>query len=195
MAVDEKYVEIVKNEEEFEDILDEFGITGSFEQNDNGIDFEDYMVTYLKEMYHDDICPGRPVLSDIYEVSFTNKNTGETTTQHKIDLVLFDDTYEDEKEAYVFPINLNSDNIDFEKNTVKDVHSASGLYALAMGLMELRAKGIHNAYNKLDLVNISLLQKQIKKYSNLTVKVVEKKFTGNGQENYYNSFRITEGEQ
>ena len=99
---------------------------------------------------------------------------------------MFDDTYEDEKEAFIFPINLKSD-----KTMVKNVHSASGLYALAMGLMELKAKGIHQAYNQLNLVNIETLRKIVKQYATMEVKVVERQFG----DNYYNSFRIVSGEQ
>ena len=186
MAVDDRYIETVKNPEEFEDVLAEFGIEASFEQNDNGVDVSGYTTTMLRDMYNEDICTGRPVLSEIYKTEFTDKNTGETTTNWKIDLILFDDTYEDEKEAFIFPINLKSDD-----PLVKNVHSASGLYALAMGLMELKAKGIHQAYNQLNLVNIDNLRKIVKQYTSMEVKVVEKQFG----DNYYNSFRIVSGEE
>ena len=194
MAVDPKFIENVKNEEEFADILEEFGIEGHYEQVGNGLDLDEYMITQLREMYPDDECMGTPILSDIYTTEFKNKETGETTINHKIDLVLKDDTYEDEKEAFVFPINLKSENIDFEKGVVTKVHSASGLYALAMGLMELKAKGISQTMNFLDVVPIKLLQKQCGAYSNMTVKVIEKKMKIGSNERYYNSFRIVEAE-
>ena len=196
MAVDPKYVEEVRNEEDFESVLDEFGIKGHYEQIGNGIDLSEYTVTSLRDMYPDDECLGKPILSEIYTTEFKNKNTGETTINHKIDLVLLDDTYEDEKEAYIFPINLKSENIDFDKNIVKDVHSASGLYALAMGLMELKAKGISKTMNYLDIVPIVALRKQCQNYSNMTVKVIEKKMVDRKtkHEQYYNSFRIVEAE-
>ncbi len=196
MAVDPKYIENVRNEEEFEDILSEFGIQGHYEQTGNGLDLDGYMQTTLREMYPNDECIGRPILSDIYTTEFKNKTTGETIVNHKIDLVLLDDTYEDEKEAYIFPINLNSDNIDNDKKIVKNVHSASGLYALAMGLMELRAKGISRTMNVLDVVGINSLQKQVKNYSSLTIKIIEKKMVDRKtkEEKYYNAFRIIEGE-
>lgn len=194
MAVDEKYVEKVTEDVDFNSILDDFGIEASYQNdNSNGLDMQGYIQTYLREMYDGDECIGRPVLTDVYTVEFKNKNTGETTVNHKIDLVLFDDSFEDEKEAFIFPINLNSDNIDFEKNIVKNVNSASGLYALAMGLMELKAPKISKAFNHLEVVGIKKLQKQISQYDELTVTVVEKSFRNREEETFYNSFRIVEG--
>lgn len=194
MVVDEKYIEKVQNEEEKQDFsstLEMFGIEASNESTGNGVDITGYMETKLRDMYDGDECIGRPVLTDIYTVEFKDKNTGETIINHKIDLLLFDDSYEDEKEVYVFPINLNSDNIDFEKNVVKNVNSASGLYALAMGFMELETKGISKAFNKLDVVPFVQLKKIIEGYKSVMVQVVEKQFNNN----YYNSFRIIEGEK
>lgn len=194
MAVDEKYVERVTEDVDFDSVLDDFGIEASYQNdNSNGLDMQGYVQTYLREMYDGDECIGRPVLTDVYTVEFKNKNTGETTVNHKIDLVLFDDSFEDEKEAFIFPINLNSDNIDFEKNIVKNVNSASGLYALAMGLMELKAPKISKAFNHLEVVGIKKLQKQISQYTELTVTVVEKSFRNREEETFYNSFKIIEG--
>ena len=197
MPVDEKYVEEVKFDDEaedFESVLDAFGIKASHKNdNTNGMDLDEYTITTLRDMYDEEIYDGRPVITDIYTVEFKNKDTGEVKVNHKLDLVLLDDSYEDEKEAYIFPINLNSDNIDFEKNIVKDVNSASGLYALAMGLMELKAPKISKEFNYLDVVGIKTLQKQVSQYENLTVKVVEKSFKNKEGETYYNSFRIEEG--
>ena len=195
MSVDKEYIEEVK-EVDFESVLEDFGIEASYEQSGNGLDLQEYTTTSLSEMYDGDDFIGRPILSDVYTVEFKDKNTGDVTVRHKIDLVLLDDTYEDEKDAYIFPINLNSDNIDFEHHCVKDVNSASGLYALAMGLLELKAKGISNRYNYMDKVSIKSLQKQVKSYEELTVIVKEKKFTDRKtkEETYYNSFRITNGE-
>ena len=189
MSVDPNLIEEVKDVN-YEDILDEMGIEAEYEQVGNGVDLSGYIVTKLRDMYGDEIYSGRPVLSDIYKVEFSNKQTGETTINWKIDLILFDDTYSDEKEAYVFTVNLKSDSYD-----VENVHSSSGLYNLTMGLMELKAKGISKAYNKLKLVRIKNLQNIVKSYSNMTVQVKEQKMVRNGEENYYNSFRITEGEQ
>lgn len=194
MAVDPKYVEKVGETEDYKDVLEELGLEGSYERSGNGLDLTGYIQTNLREMYPEDICVGKPILSDIYTAEFTNKNTGETTINHKMDLVLLDDSYEDEKEAFIFTINLNTDNIDFDKHTVKNVNSASGLYALAIGLAELKAPGISKAFNKLDVVGLKKLQKQIEGYSNLTIKVVEKSFKRSGEERFYNSFKITEGE-
>lgn len=196
MAVDEKYIEVVKEKDEFDDIMAELGLTGHFEKSGNGLDLSGYEVTYLRDMYDSDVCIGKPIVTDIYTTEFTNKNTGETTINHKIDLVLLDDSYEDEKEAFIFPINLNSDNIDEEKNIIKNVHSASGLYALAMGLAELKAKGISKSFTHLDSVGYVKLQKEVEKYSTLTVNVVEKKMVDRvtKEEKYYNAFKITSGE-
>ena len=191
MAVDEKYIEEVRNEDEFEAILDDFGVEADYVQIGNGLDLEDYEFTYLRDMYEDDECTGKPVLSEIYTTEFTDKNTGETTVNFKIDLVLKDDSYEDELEAFIFPINLKEENIDFDKKLVKDVHNASGLYALAMGLMELEAKGISKAYNHLKIVGLDNIKKKLSKYDTLTVRVVEKQF---GKGNPFNAFKIISGE-
>lgn len=192
MAVDEKYIEEVRDESEFEDILKEMGVEASFEQTGNGVDLTGYVLTQLRDMYDEDECMGRPILSDIYTIEYTDKKTGETTTNFKLDFILLDDEYDDVKEAYIFPLNLKEDNLDQEKGLIKNVHQASGLYALVMGLMELKAKGISHSYNKLDIVNINAVKKQLGTYKNLTVQVVEKQMNGG---NYYNSFRIMEGEQ
>ncbi len=192
MAVDEKYIEEVKNEEEFDDIMAELGLDGEFQQVGNGINLEGYDITNLRDMYAGDICNGRPIISDVYEVEFTDKKTGDTIINHKIDLVLLDDD-EYNKEASVFTCNLNSDNIDFDKNIVKDVYNASGLYALAMGFAELKAKGISKSFNHLKSVGYKKLQKDAEKYEDLTVEVIEKKMTIKGEENYYNAFKIVDG--
>ena len=198
MAVDPKYVEEVKDEQDFEEVMEALGLEGHYEQIGNGLDLEGYEITTMRDMYPDDGTEwiGKPVISDIYTTEFTNKTTGETVVNHKIDLVLLDDTYEDEKEAYVFPINLKSDNIDFDKNIVKNVHSASGLYALAMGIAELKVKGISKSFNHLDVVAYKKLQQDVSKYSNMTVKVVEKKMVDKKtkEETYYNAFKIVDAE-
>ncbi len=192
MAVDEKYVEKVTDEKiDYEAILDDFGVEADYVQIGNGLDLEEYEHTYLRDMYDEDECTGKPILSEIYTTEFTDKNTGETTVNYKIDLVLKDDSYEDEKEAYIFPINLKEENIDFDKNFVQDVHNASGLYALAMGLMELKAKGISKAYNHLKIVGLDNIKRQLEDYDTMTVQVVEKQF---GKGNPFNSFKIISGE-
>lgn len=196
MGVDPEYIEEVK-ENNYESVLEDFGIEASYEQSGNGVDLTGYTQTVLRDMYDKEEYFGRPQLTDVYVVEFKNKKTGETTVNHKIDLILLDDSYEDEKEAYIFPINLTSDNIDFDKGIVKNVYSSSGLYALAMGLMELRAPNISRAYNHLDVVGIKKLQKQVAAYSELGVRVVEKSFVHKvtKEEQYYNSFRIFEGKE
>lgn len=199
MPVDPEYVERVVDEDgiDYESVLEDFGIEASNEggfEPDNGIDTEGYTKTYLRDMWDNDDYFGRPVLSDVYTTEFTNKQTGETTVNHKIDLLLFEE-YNDEKDVYIFPINLK--NIDFDKGVVKDVHNSSGLYALAMGLMELKAPNISKAFNFLNVVGIKKLQKQVNGYTELGIKVVEKSFTDkvSKEEKYYNSFRIIEGKK
>lgn len=194
MAVDPKYVEEVRKDG-YDDIMEELGLEGHFEQIGNGVDMEGYEITNLRDMYPDDECTGRPVISDIYTTEFKDKDTGETITNSKIDLILFDDTYEEEKEAFVFTCNLKQENIDEEKHIVKNVYNSSGLYALAMGLAELKAKGISKSFTHLDVVGYKKLQKQVKNYSTLTVQVVGKKATIEGEEKYYNSFKIISGEE
>ena len=189
MAVDEKYVEVVK-EEEYDDVLAELGIEAEYKPpTDNGLDLEDYNPTLLNEMYNGEVYTGRPVLSKVYANEWTNKNTGETTIQHRIDLVLLDETYEDDKEAYIFTINLPNDE-DIQEN----ISNLSKLYPLITGLMELKAKGISDYYNTIKKVSLKALQKQVSTYSEMTVKVVEKRFVDrNKEENFYNSYVIKDG--
>lgn len=189
MAVDEKYVEVVK-EEEYDDVLAELGIEAEYKPpTDNGLDLSDYNPILLNEMYNGEVYTGKPVLSDVYVNEWTNKNTGETTVQNKIDLVLLDETYEDDKEAYIFTINLPNDE-DIQEN----ISNLSKLYPLIVGLMELKAKGISDYYNTIKKVSLKALQKQISTYSEMTVKVVEKKFVDrNKEENFYNSYVIKDG--
>ncbi len=187
MAVDPKYIEEVRNPDEYDDILYEFGVEAEFDQIDNGVDISGYEPTMLKEMFDGEIYVGRPVLSDIYKVEF--ERDGEKTINWKIDFMLFDETYDDDPQVYIFPVNLKSADYD-----VENVHSTSGLYALTMDLMELKAKGISKAYNKLNLVKIKNLQKIVSKYSSMSVEVIEKKGVIDGEEKYWNAFRITEGE-
>lgn len=196
MAVDEKYIEEVRNEEDYDNIMEELGLDGSFKQVGNGIDLEGYTITNLRDMYGGDIYNGKPVISDVYTTEFTNKNTGETTVNHKIDLILLDDEYDDEKEAYIFTCNLKTENLDEDKKIVKDVYNTSGLYALAMGLAELKAKGISKRFNHLDVVGYVKLQKDAKQYSSISVEVIEKRMIDNKtkEEKYYNSFKIVSGE-
>ena len=88
---------------------------------------------------------------------------------------------DDEAEAYIIPINLKSPD-----NYQKNVHQASKLYTLQMGLMELKSPGISEAYNHLDLVNLDVLRKKIEAMENMVFKVVE---IVNGDFTYL-SFRI-----
>lgn len=197
MAVDKRYVEEVKDENEYDKIMEELGLEGSFKQSGNGLDLDEYLVTNLRDMYAGDDYYGKPVITDIYTTEFTNKTTGETTVNHKVDLVLLNDDYDDEKEAYIFTCNLNKpENINLDKGIVKDVYSSSGLYALAMGLADLKSKGISKCFNHLDAVSIKRLQKQVKTYERMTVTVIEKKMVDRQtkEEKFYNAFRIIEAE-
>ena len=193
MAVDEKYVEKVMDEEEaeemYDDVLDEFGIEASYKPaSNNGLDLDKkgYEIVKLSQLWANDEYEGKPVVSDVYADEYTDKDTGEVTIKHKVDLVLLNDDF-DEPQAYVCPMNLSSD-----KTIVKNVSNKNGLYNLAMGLMELKAPGISKHYNQLDVVNIKRLQKLVKKYDTMTIRVVEEEFTDNSTKNIttYNSFRI-----
>lgn len=193
MAVDDKYVEVVKDKEEYDAVLEDLGIEAEYKPaSDNGIDLSEYTQTLLSEMYNEELYSGKPVLSDVYVNEWTNKNTGETQVQNRIDLVLLDDTYEDEKEAYIFQINLPNDE-DIQEN----ISNLSKLYPLVTGLMELQVKGISDYYNTIKKVSLKALQKKIDTYSEMTVKVVEKRFVDKNtkEENFYNSYVITEGEK
>jgi len=84
MAVDDRYIEEVKDVEEYDDIMAELGLEGHFEQTGNGLDLEGYMITNLRDMYAGDDFIGRPVISDIYSTEFTNKSTGKQLNNLKL---------------------------------------------------------------------------------------------------------------
>lgn len=187
MAVDEKYVEEVKNNDEMEDILAEFGVKASYKPaSDNGLDLIDYEVWLLKDLIVGEKYIGKPVLTDVLTESFEDKYTGEVTTRHRVELVLIDDS---DMEAYICKVNLKGAEYIWE-----NVSEKSGLYKLTMGLMELRCKGISQHYNELELVNIKHLQKQVEKFETMTIKVTEESFErDDGSKQSYNSFLIVGG--
>lgn len=182
MAVDEKYVEVVGEEKEtesFDDILEEFGAEASFQEDDSGITLPtDYYKRELKTLPVDELFEGKPHLGNVETIKWTDKETGEENTNYQVKLFVIDD---DEAEAYIIPINLKSPD-----NYQKNVHNASKLYTLQMGLMELKSPGISKAYNQLDLVNLDVLRKKIEAMENMVFKVVE---IVNGDFTYL-SFRI-----
>ena len=197
MPVDEKYVErVVESEEEkvdYQDVLTEFGISASYKPPSNNglnLDKKGYTISMLRELWAGDEYEGRPIISNPYADVFTDQKTGKETKRFKVDLVLLNDDF-DERDAYIFPCNLSS--TDF---IVKNVSNRSGLYKLAMGLMELKAPGIHQEYNQLDIVNIKHLQSIVKQYTKLTVKVVEDEFEDKKTKEVtpFNSFKIVDGE-
>ena len=84
----------------------------------------------------------------------------------------------------------------FDEDMQENISNLSKLYPLVVGLMELRVKGISDYYNTIKKVSLKSLQKQLKKYSEITVKVVEKRFVDKRtkEENFYNSYVIKSGE-
>ena len=189
MSVDEKFVETVSENktDEMADVLKEFGIEAHYKPaSDNGLDLIEYDVSKLNDLIVGEKYIGRPVLTDVLTEEFEDKYTGETTVNHRLELVLIDDS---DMEAYICKVNLKE-----AKDVWENVHEKSGLYKLAMGLMELRYTGISQYYNALDVVNIKSLQKQVARFETMTIKVTEESFTrDDGSNQSYNSFVIVGG--
>ena len=180
---EEVIVEVVKDEEELADEMDDFmselGVEAGWNEDfDDGLDVpNDYNTLTIAEMFDEDVYSDRPHLTDIQVRRFEDKETGEEVENISTNLVLVDD---DEAEAYIIPINLKVDD-DIQTH----VHNASKLYALVMGLMEQKQKGISKAYNELTKVSLSSVQKMLEKIEEMEFEVVTK--TGNIT---YNTFRI-----
>ena len=182
---DESYVEVVKDNEtlanEMEDFMAEMGVEAGWNDDfDDGLGIpSDYSQIGISEMFDEDVYSGKPHLTDIQVRTFEDKETGEEVKNISSTLVIIDDK---EGEAYTIPINLKS-----EDDVQTHVHSASKLYALVMGLMELKQKGISNSYNELTKVSISSLQNMIEKIEDFEfeVRTITGKIT-------YNTFRVTD---
>lgn len=188
MAVDEQYVEEVRNEEDFDDILAEMGISAHYKPaSDNGLDLVGYDVYFPKDLIVGERYIGKPILTDVFTEEFESKYTGEITQNHRLELVLRDDN---DKEAYIGRINLKE-----AKNVWENPHPASGLYKLAISLMELRVPGISRTNNALDVVDIKKLQKYVAKYETMTFKIIENSFKDDatGEVRKYNTFIVVGG--
>lgn len=191
MAVDEKYVEEVKDEfdkdAEMLKIMEEMGVEAHYKPaSDNGLDLVEYDVYKVADLIVGEKYIGRPVLTNVLTEEFEDKYTGEVTTNHRIELVLIDGG---DMEAYICKVNLKE-----AKEIWTNVHPQAGLYKLAMGLMELRCKGISQYYNALDKVDIKALQRNVAKFETMTIKVTENSFNRqDGSVQSYNSFVIVGG--
>ena len=191
MARKEKKEEIevfdVKDENELEDEMNDFlkemGVEADWnEELDDGLEIpQDYNRIELKNMEDEEEFEGKPHLSPIKTNKYTNKETGEEQITHSISLVLIDDGA---CEAYIYPITLKTDN-----PVQTNVHSASKLYSLVMGLMEQKQKGVSQQFNELPKVNLDSLTKMVSKYESMTVEC--KKIYGDFN---WNNFRITDVE-
>lgn len=177
----------VKDENELEDemmaFMEEMGVEADWnEELDDGLEIPSgYNRIELKNMEDEEEFEGKPHLSPINTTKYTDKETGEEKINHSVSLVLIDDM---SQEAYVFPIGIKTD-----KEQQKNVHNASKLYSLVMGLMELKQKGVSQEFNQLPKVNLESLRKMISKYDSMTVECK----TIYGDFNW-NNFRITDAE-
>ena len=171
MAVDERYVERVVDEEESETafdygaVLEEFGVEADFVEDASGITVPaDYWSRNLNQLPTGGIFAGKPYLGVPEKVEWEDKETGEKNVNYRVKFVVIDDP---SKEAYIININLNS------LDTIhKDLVPASKLYALQMGLMELKAPGIARTYNRLT-INLDNLRKILEGMDDIYFKVVE----------------------
>ena len=167
--------------DEMADFMSEMGVEAGWNEDfDDGLDIpSDYSQMNIAEMFDEDIYGGKPHLSDIQVRTFEDKETGEEVENISCSLVVMND---DDAEAYIIPINLKS-----EDDIQTHVHSASKLYALVMGMMECKQKGVSRAYNELTKVSISSLQSMIEKIADFEFEV--RTVTGNIT---YNTFRVTD---
>lgn len=188
MAVDPKYVEEVKFDDEeisetafdYNAVLKEFGAGADFVEDQSGITVPaDYWDRQLKQLPVDVIFAGKPYLGKIETIEWEDKQTGEKNTNYQIKLIVIDD---DSQEAYTIPMNLKSTDV-----MQKNLYPASKLYALQMGLMELKAPGIARAYNRLD-VDTDRLREKLSEMDLIYFKVIQ--IQGDGNIKDYKSFRI-----
>lgn len=183
MAVDEKFVETVgeeKSETDFDygKVLDEFGASADFVEDKSGITVPaDYWNRKLGQLPVDEIFAGKPHLGVPEKIEWEDKETGEKKVNFQVKLIVIDDAA---NEAYTIPINLKSD-ADIHEN----LFPSSKLYALQMGLMELKAKGISREFNRLT-VDLNKLRDILEEMDELYFKVVK---IDNGDFTY-KSFRI-----
>lgn len=181
MAVDPKYVEKVGEEKEpvnYDDVLGEFGVEADFVEDASGVTVPaDYWDRNLKQLPQNEIFAGKPYLGNIETIEWEDKETGEKKKNYQIKLIVIDDA---SKEAYTIPINLKNTEV-----VQKNLYPASKLYALQMGLMELKAPGIASQYNRLT-VDTDKLRKILSKMEELYFKVI----LVDGGDFTYKSFRI-----
>lgn len=186
MAVDEKYVENVGETNEqtsFDDVLAEFGVEAEFVEDASGVTVPaDYWDRNLKQLPVDEIFAGKPYLGNIERIEWADKETGEKNVNYQIKLIVIDDA---SKESYTIPINVKNNEV-----LQKNLYPASKLYALQMGLMELKAPGIASVYNRLD-VDTDKLRKIIEKMDELYFKVI----LVDGGDFTYKSFRIVSADE
>lgn len=193
MAVDPKYVEEVKFDDEevsetafdYNAVLEEFGAGADFVEDQSGVTVPaDYWDRQLKQLPANEIFAGKPYLGKIETIEWEDKQTGEKQVNHQIKLVVIDD---DSQEAYTLPMNLKSTDV-----VQKNLYPASKLYALQMGLMELKAPGIARAYNRLD-VDTDRLREKLSEMDLIYFKVIQ--IQGDGNIKDYKSFRIVSDEE
>lgn len=183
MGVDPKYVEQVgveKSETDFDynAVLAEFGVEADFVEDESGITVPaDYWSRNLKQLPVEGVFAGKPYLGVPEKIEWEDKETGEKQVNYQVKFVVIDDASE---EAYIIPINLKS-----MDKVHENLYPSSKLYALQMGLMELKAPGIARTYNRLT-VNLDNLRKIIDAMEELYFKVIEV----DGGDFKYKSFRI-----
>lgn len=166
----------VTNERTSGEIFEEFGVEPDYvEDNNGGIEIPaHWKVTQLSEAYDGEYLSGKPVLSEIIVDEYEDKDTGEKNKSIYATLVLLD---YDSEESYKVRINLKSSEAE-----QTNVHKSSKLYALVVGLINLRNEGAFQNYNHLKKVNLDNIRNIVGEIDDLTIKVKEiqsKDFTFN----------------
>ena len=187
MARKENTGELVVDEQmNLDDILLGMGVEVEGEiEDDNFLNIpEDYDIINLNDMEDEEEFEGKPFLSEMETRTWTNKETDEEETMYRVTLVLMDD---DAREAYLYPINFDTDSVIREK-----VHPNSKLHSLISGLAELEFTGAAESLkNKETRCNLDLLREKVDLYKIMTIKCK----TIYGKEFNWNDFCIMDAEK
>lgn len=166
---------------ELEMLMDEMGVEGGYVEEPDTVDVpDDYLTIKLNECYDGDIIKGKPQLTGIIESKYTNDDTGEEETNHRVELGVVND---EEMEVHIIRINLKSG-----ETIQENVHYASKLFRLVKGIMEMKVPGCMQKYNRLRVANLDKVKEQVDALDEICLKVSEESM--NNGEICYNTFTV-----
>ena len=140
-------------------------------------DFFEYQRKTLEDIGADEYYMGRPVLSDVAEVTFDND--GEEQKRHRCQLFLVDD---DAEEFLQVNVNLKEAG-DIQHN----LHFKSSAYKLIAGIMEQIQPGWAENNNFITQTNLKEYRDYLASCESMTIFIREE----TGSMNYY-SFKVTD---